>query len=138
MFFVRVYLLSLMLRLFRRKMFSIKYFWHFSMFSESENMINKNHFQFIVKVFLILRKWFKVWKIVNRFLDLNSSFLHGRLWKSTTVGHWSLLVTRLYHRRSPDFGIRLSKSGWPNSSQLAGIWPVRSNSGQTKLDSGKN
>jgi len=56
MFFVRVYLLSLMLRLFRRKMFSIKYFWHFSMFSESENMINKNHFQFIVKVFLILRK----------------------------------------------------------------------------------
>jgi hypothetical protein len=52
-------------------------------------MVNGNHFQFDRK------SLFNFWKmkIVNRFLDLNSSYLHAHLWEFATARHWSLLVT---------------------------------------------
>jgi hypothetical protein len=54
-------------------------------------------------------------------MNLNSLFLHVRLWESVTAEHWSLLVVRIYHRRSPNFGIRLPESGgtgWIPANQI--------------------
>jgi hypothetical protein len=65
-------------------------------------MINRNHFQFDCK------SLFNFWKTI---LDLNSLFLHVRLWESATAEHWSLLVARLYHRRPLNFDIRLQDFG---------------------------
>jgi hypothetical protein len=60
------------------------------------------------------------------FLDLNSVFLHTRLLEFAIAEHWSLLVTQIDRRRSPNYGIRLLKfgnTGWipvtsPESSNL--------------------
>jgi hypothetical protein len=54
-------------------------------------------------------------KTVNRFLDLNFLLLHVHLSESITVGHWSLLITRLYCRKFSNFSIRFLKSDRPNS-----------------------
>jgi hypothetical protein len=64
-----------MLRLFRRKMFFKKCSRHFLVFGGEKIMVNGNHFQFDSKSLINFWKA----KIVNRFLDLNSSFLHAHL-----------------------------------------------------------
>jgi hypothetical protein len=64
-------------------------------------MVNGNHFQFDRK------SLFNFWKPINRFLKLNSSFLHVYLWEVVIVGYWSLLVTRLYRQKSLSFSIQL-------------------------------
>lgn len=71
---------------------------------------DENHLQFDRKKFFNFWKWFTVLKTINRFLDLNFSFLHIRLWESAATEHWSLLVARIYCRRSLNFGIQLSES----------------------------
>jgi hypothetical protein len=60
-------------------------------------MVNKNYFQFDRK------SLFNFWKTktVNCFPNLNSSLLQARLWESSTVEHWSLLVVRIYCWRFP-------------------------------------
>jgi hypothetical protein len=68
-------------------------------------------FSLTVNVFLIFRKRLTILKTVNHSLDLNILFLHTRLWESVNVGHCSLLVARIYCRRSSNFGIRLPESG---------------------------
>jgi hypothetical protein len=59
-------------------------------------MVNKNYFWFDRK------SLFNFWKMktVNRFPNLNSSSLNACLWESTTAGHQSLLVARIYRRKS--------------------------------------
>jgi hypothetical protein len=134
-----------MLRLFRLKIFSKKCFRHFPVFGGGENNgQRKSFFSLTVKYFLIFGKRFTVLKTVNHFLDLNSSFLHTHLWKSATVGHWILLVTQLFRRRSPNFSIGLLKFGNlcrnlttlldsdPFSripARLVGIWKFKPESG---------
>jgi hypothetical protein len=96
----------LMLYLFGSKIFSRKYFLYFLMFVQRKIRVNENHFQFNRKNLFNFWKTIYGFKNRNRFLDLNSSFFQTRLWKSVTSGHWSLLVARIYSRRSPNFGIR--------------------------------
>jgi hypothetical protein len=62
-----------MLRLFGRKIIFEKYSLYFLMFGTTVNDGQQKSFSVC-------------------FLDLNSSFLHARLWEFVTVGHWSLLV----------------------------------------------
>jgi len=55
-------------------------------------------------------------------------FLDARLWESASVEHRSLLVARIYRRRSSNFGIRLPDFGvgdhhWIPAKQ-ARTWPV--------------
>jgi hypothetical protein len=74
-------------------------------------MVNENHFQFNCKNLFNFWKRFTVFKTLNRFLDLNSSFLQARLLESVTARHWSLLVVWIYYRRFSNFGIWSPESG---------------------------
>jgi len=54
---------------------------------------------------------FGKWKTVNRFPNLNSTFLQARLLEPSTAGHWSLLVARIYRRRFPFTKLRRQNPG---------------------------
>jgi hypothetical protein len=98
---------NLMFRLFGHKLFFRKYFMYFSVFGANRKWWSTEIiFSLNVKASLIFGKRIIVLKIVNRFLDLNSSFLQTRLWKFITAEHWSLLVTWIYRRRFPIAGLR--------------------------------
>jgi len=56
-------------------------------------------------------------RTVNRFSNLNFSLLLAHLWESATAEHWSLLVARIYRRRS-----RILVSDYQNPAALTRFW----------------
>jgi hypothetical protein len=105
------------------------YFW---MFSATENADQqKLFFNLTKKTSLIFEKWFTGFHSLN----LNFSFWHTCLWEFTTTNHWSLLVARIYRRRSLNFRIRSQESGGISRIPIsvARIWPVLPESGMPNL-----
>jgi hypothetical protein len=68
-------------------------------------------------------------------LNLNFSFWHTFLLEFTTTNHWSLLVVRIYRRRSLNFRIQSQESGGTSRIPIsvARIWPVLPESGMPNL-----
>jgi hypothetical protein len=108
----------------------------------------------IIKVYLIFRKRFTVFKTVNYFSKLNSSSLHARLisdcWNLAIVsrrnpaGHWNLAGARIQRNstivvgcRRARFQLKLARI-WPKWSDSDRIWPKRPRSGQTYLPESGN
>jgi hypothetical protein len=78
-----------------------------------------------VKASLIFEK-------LNRFLDLNFSFLHAHLWESDTAGHWSLLVaSSILPLKIPKFWYPIS--GGPSLVNMGGQIEKKKGGGREKL-----